>query len=100
MYHTSVENYLSWPKKKVELENELADLAKWLKVTRGKGVDEEVLQEIMRTGQSEFLRYHYGGNDCESNPATQTELEILRSDIERLHIKIDHLTKLVTEIKR
>ena len=46
MYHTSVENYLSWPKKKVELENELADLAKWLKVTRGKGVDEEVLQEI------------------------------------------------------
>ena len=54
----------------------------------------------MRTGQSEFLRYHYGGNDCESNPATQTELEILRSDIERLHIKIDHITKLVTEIKR
>ena len=54
----------------------------------------------MRTGQSEFLRYHYGGYDCESNPATQTELEILRSDIERLHIKIDHLTKLVTEIKR
>ena len=46
VYHTSVENYLSWPKKKVELENELADLAKWLKVTRGKGVDEEVLQEI------------------------------------------------------
>ena len=53
-----------------------------------------------RSGESEFLRYHYGGNDCESNPVTKTEMEILRSDIERLHNKIDDLIKLVTEIKR
>tara|TARA_B100000287_G_scaffold124714_1_gene116750 strand:- start:221 stop:400 length:180 start_codon:yes stop_codon:yes gene_type:complete len=55
---------------------------------------------MSRTGPSEFLRYHYGGNEAESNPASMTDLEILRSDIDRLHTKIDAVTELLVEIKK
>lgn len=54
----------------------------------------------MRNGPSEFLRYHYGSDDCEANPASLSDLEILRNDIDRLHNKIDALTELVVEIKK
>lgn len=54
----------------------------------------------MRNGHSEFLRYHYDEEDVVANPASMTDLEILRNDIDRLHKKIDSLTELLVEIKK
>ena len=54
----------------------------------------------MRNGHSEFLRYHYDEQDVTLDPSSMTDIEILRSDIDRLHKKIDSLTELLVEIKK
>ena len=46
VYHSELKHYNAWPKKKTELTKTLDNLQTWLKVTKGKGADEEILQEI------------------------------------------------------
>ena len=46
VYHSELKHYNAWDKKKTELRKKLDNLEAWLKVTRGKGADEEILQEI------------------------------------------------------
>ena len=46
VYHSELKHYKEWDKKKTELRKKLDNLQNWLLVTRGKGADEEILQEI------------------------------------------------------
>jgi hypothetical protein len=49
VYHSELKHYNEWDKKKTELRKKLDNLENWLLVTRGKGADEEILQEIRFT---------------------------------------------------
>jgi hypothetical protein len=49
VYHPELKHWNAWDKKKTELRKKLNNLEAWLKVTRGKGADEEILQEITFT---------------------------------------------------
>jgi len=49
VYHSELKHYNEWDKKKTELRKKLDNLQNWLLVTRGKGADEEILQEITFT---------------------------------------------------
>ena len=49
VYHSELKNYNAWDKKKTGLRKTLNNLETWLKVTTGKGVDEEILQNITFT---------------------------------------------------
>ena len=46
VYHSELKHYNAWDKKKTELRKTLDNLETWLRVTTGKGADEEIIQSI------------------------------------------------------
>ena len=60
----------------------------------------EYVNRMRYATDPELEYYHYDEEDVVVNPASMTDLEILRNDIDRLHKKIDSVTELLVEIKK